>query len=334
MMRAIVIAESGGPEVLELRSVERPAPREREVLVRVRATALNRADLLQREGKYPAPRGFPADIPGIEFAGEVAALGEGASQWARGDRVFGITGGGAYAEYLCAHEGTLARIPDALDFTAAAAVPEAFITAHDALMQAEMRPADTVLVHAAGSGVGLAAIQLIRRFGGVPFGTARHESKIAAARACGLEAGEVMSASLAELEPAVAEWTGGRGVRIVLDLVGGAYTAASMAVLSPRGCLVLIGTLAGARTELPLSTVLRNRLMLRGTVLRSRSLEEKIVITQAFANHVVPLLQSGEVRPVIDATFPLASARDAHLRMASNDGAGKLVLIVGDGTGS
>src|SRR5919199_2911762 len=178
-MKAVVIPRPGGPEVLELRDVERPTPGSGEVLVRVRATALNRADLMQREGRYPPPPGAPADIPGLEFAGEVAALGPGARDWHEGDRVFGITGGGAYAEYVAVHERTLAPIPTTLGWDEAAAVPEAFITAHDALVtQAAVRPSERVLVHAVGSGVGLAAVQLARAAGAVPYGTARTAEKL------------------------------------------------------------------------------------------------------------------------------------------------------------
>src|SRR5918999_3420885 len=177
-MKAVVIARSGGPEVLEVREVERRAPGVGEVLVRVRATALNRADLMQREGRYPPPPGAPADIPGLEFAGEVAALGPGAREWHDGDPVFGIAGGGSYAEYVVVHERTLAAIPPALDWVTAAAVPEAFITAHDALVtQAAVRASERVLIHAVGSGVGLAASQLARALGALPFGTSRTADK-------------------------------------------------------------------------------------------------------------------------------------------------------------
>ena len=329
-MRAIVIARPGGPEVLELREVPRPGPARGEVLVRVAATALNRADILQREGRYPAPPGVPADIPGLEFAGEVAAAGAGASRWRVGDRVFGLTGGGAYAEYLAAHEDTLARVPERLGLAAAAAVPEAFITAHDALLQAEMRAGETVLIHAVGSGVGLAAVQLVRAMGGVPFGTARHAAKLEAARAAGLEGGVELPDGPGALGAAVERWSGGRGVDVVLDLLGGAYTAASLEALAPRGRLILIGTLAGARAEIPLGTVLRRRLTVRGTVLRSRTLAEKIEVTRAFERDVVPLFERGTVKPVIDAEFPLAEAARAQERMASNAGAGKIVLRVRD----
>ena len=327
-MRAIVITRPGGAEVLELQERARPVPGAHEVLVRVRAAALNRADILQREGRYPAPPGAPPDIPGLEFAGEVAALGAGAARWRSGDRVFGITGGGAYAEYLVAHEDTLARVSRGIGWEDAAAIPEAFITAHDALLQAEFRAGESVLIHAVGSGVGLAAVQLVKAMGGTAIGTARQASKLNVAAALGMAHGIVVGADLSGLAQAVAGYTGGRGVNVVLDLLGGAYTGASVGAMAPRGRLMLIGTLAGPRTDLPLGPVLRGRLNIRGTVLRARSLEEKIAATRAFEREVVPLLESGVVRAVVDTVFPLEEAGMAHARMESNETAGKVVVRV------
>ena len=329
-MKAVVIPRPGGPEVLELRDVERPTPGSGEVLVRVRATALNRADLMQREGRYPPPPGAPADIPGLEFAGEVAELGPGAREWREGDRVFGITGGGAYAEYLVVHERTLAPIPTTLGWDEAAAVPEAFITAHDALVtQAGVRASERVLVHAVGSGVGLAAVQLARAFGALPFGTSRTGDKIERARELGLEDGVALGREPAALAEAVARWTNRRGVDVVLDLVGGAYVPAGVDALAPRGRLILIGTVAGAQTSLDLRRVLTGRLTIRGTVLRARPLEEKILATRAFAAEVVPLLERRVIRPVIDAAFPLAQIAAAHRHLESNATFGKVVVRVG-----
>ena len=199
-MRAIVITAPGGIEVLDLREVPRPSPSHAQLLVRVHATALNRADVLQRQGHYPAPADSPADIPGLELAGEVAELGPGATRWKAGQRVFGIVGGGAYAEYLVTHERLLAQIPDSLSYTEAAAVPEAFITAHDALVtQAQLRASESVLIHAVASGVGLAAVQLTRALGAVPFGTARGQGKLERAREYGLEDGWAPLASPSRL---------------------------------------------------------------------------------------------------------------------------------------
>jgi putative PIG3 family NAD(P)H quinone oxidoreductase len=330
-MKAVVITRPGGPEVLEIREVERPEPGAGEALVRVHATALNRADLMQREGRYPPPPGAPADIPGLEFAGEVAALGPGAREWHEGDPVFGITGGGSYAEYLVVHERSLAAIPASLDWVEAAAVPEAFITAHDALVtQAAVRVSERVLIHAVGSGVGLAASQLARAVGAVPFGTSRTQDKIDRARDFGLEDGVALDGDTGPLAEAVAKWTDGRGVDVVLDLVGGGYVEAGVEALAARGRLILIGTVAGVQTSLDLRRVLTRRLTIKGTVLRARPLEEKILATRAFATEVVPLLANGVVRPVIDSEFALSEIADAHRHLESNATFGKVVVRIGE----
>ncbi|HET7584056.1 MAG TPA: NAD(P)H-quinone oxidoreductase [Gemmatimonadaceae bacterium] len=331
LMRAVVLTAAGGPEVLALREVPRPRPGEDEILVRVRATSLNRADLLQRQGRYPAPPGAPQDIPGLEFAGEVVELGARVSAWTAGDRVFGIVAGGAHAAYVVVHERAVARVPDTLDWVQAAAVPEAYITAHDALVAgAALRPEERVLVHAVGSGVGLAVVQLARALGAVPYGSTRTESKLDRARALGLEDGLTVSAELAPLVQRAREWTDGAGVDVVIDLVGGPYVAASVSALGMRGRMIEVGTVAGREGVLDLAQVLRKRLTIRGTVLRARSLEEKILATRAFAREVVPLLARGVVRPVVDRVFPLADVAAAHVRLEGNETVGKVVLTVDD----
>jgi NADPH2:quinone reductase len=329
-MRAAIITRPGGPEVLAVRDVERPRPGSGEVLVRVRASALNRADLLQRQGRYPAPAGAPADIAGLEIAGEVAELGAGASMWKLGDRVFGIVGGGGNAEYAVVHERTLAVIPERLSWIEAAAVPEAFITAHDALMtQAELRPSEYVLIHAVGSGVGLAAVQLTRAAGAVPLGDARTAEKVERARAYGLEEGIALRDDPSVLAQHVARWTRGAGANVVLDLAGGAYTAASVHAAAFRARILLVGTMAGGEATLPLGLILHKRLTLRGTVLRARPLEEKILATRAFAAHVVPLFARGAVRPVVDRVFALADIAAAHAYLEGNESFGKVVVEIG-----
>ena len=326
-MRAIMISQPGGPDVLQVRDVPTPAPAAEEVLVRVRAAGLNRADLLQRQGRYPAPPGVPADIPGLEFDGEVAQLGPDASRWRSGQRVFGIVAGGAHAEYVIAHQHTLAEIPSALDWIAAAAIPEVFITAHDAMYtQAGLRAGETVLIHAVGSGVGLAALQLARAIGAIPYGTARTPEKIERARAIGLQDGVVLSASLDPLPDAAQRWTAGRGFDVILDLVGGPYVSASVDVLASKGRLMLIASSAGRRAEFDLVRALSRRVTLRGTVLRARPLDEKIAVTTAFAEEVVPLFATGKLRPNIDSTFAFTDVRAAHLRLESNQTFGKVVL--------
>jgi putative PIG3 family NAD(P)H quinone oxidoreductase len=326
-MRAVVITHAGGPDALAVRDVDTPVPGPGEMLVRVQATALNRADILQREGRYPPPAGAPADIPGLEFAGDVVDRGSGATRWPIGARVFGITGGGAHAEFVVVNQDAVAGIPDHVGWVEAAAVPEAFITAHDAMIvQAELAMGETVLVHAVASGVGLAAVQLARAWGAIPFGTSRTAEKLIAARESGLEDGIAIRTDFEPLSKAVETWTSGRGIDVTLDLVGGPYLAASAKVAAPRGRIMIIGSLAGQTGDFPLSVVLRKRLQLRGTVLRSRSLAEKIDATARFEREVVPLLATGKVKPVIDTVFPLEQIADAHRRMESNESVGKIVI--------
>ena len=328
-MQAVWISSFGGPEVLEIREVGKPIINDDQVLVRVRASSLNRADLLQRQGKYPPPPGFPAEIPGIEFAGEVAEVGASVRQWKPGQRVFGLIGGGAHAEYLVTYERLLAEIPANLSFEQAAAVPEVFITAHDALWtQANLRPGETVLIHAVGSGVGLAAVQLCRAIQAVPYGTSRTAGKIEKAKPLGLEAGVVVRDSFDDLQSAAQKWADGKGINVVLDLVGGAYVKASQALLAQHGRMVLVGTVAGGKYELDARYMLSRRLKVWGTVLRARALEEKIETTQRFEAEVVPLLASGVLRPNIDSVFLLAEISKAHERLESNETFGKVVLRI------
>ena len=326
-MRAVVITRPGGPEVLEI--VERGVPETgaAQVLVRVRASALNRADLMQREGHYPAPPGAPIDVPGLEFAGEIAKLGAGVDSWAVGERVFGIVAGGGHADYVVTHASAVARVPDNLSWTDAAAIPEAFITAYDALVtQAALSAGEMVLVHAAGSGVGLAGIQLARAWKATPFGTARTADKIDRARDYGLVDGIVVGRAVDDVVPAVERWTSGHGADVVVDLLGGPYVDVSIRAAAQRGRIMLVGTIAGRTPGFPLGLVLAKRLTLRGTVLRGRSVAEKSVVTAAFSREVVPLLASGELRPVVDSVYDLENVRAAHERLAGNAAFGKIVL--------
>lgn len=326
-MRAVVIREPGGPEVLELSDVPEPAPGPGEVRVRVRATAVNRADLLQRMGLYPAPPGEPADVPGLELAGEIDALGAGVTAWRPGDRVWGIVGGGAYAEKVVVHGRALAPMPARLAFEEAAALPEAAITAYDAMVvQARLAAGDRVLVHAVGSGVGTVAVQIAKALGATVVGTARTPSKIERARAYGLDHGVV--APDASFADAVRAATGGEGVDVVLDLVGGPYVAESIRACRARARVVLVGLVGGARAELELAPILHRRIEIAGTVLRARPLEEKIAAAQLLERRVGVLVERGALRPVIEAILPLAEAAKAHAMVARNETFGKVVLSV------
>jgi putative PIG3 family NAD(P)H quinone oxidoreductase len=326
-MHAIVIREFGGPEVLEIREVPTPSPSRGEVRVRVRATAINRADVLQRLGRYPAPAGAPADIPGLEIAGEVDAVGEGVTELSVGNRVFGIVGGGGYAEYVVVHARAVATMPAGVSFTDAAAVPEAFITAWDALVdQAHLTAGETALVHAAASGVGTAAVQIAQALRARPIGTLRTPKKLGRTLEIGLPQALVVDRGNFAAE--VLERTAGKGADVVLDLVGGDYIAEDLACLAPQGRIIVVGTLAGTHADMDLGLLLRKRATLRGTTLRARPIEEKILAARALERHIVPLIAMGAVRPVVDRVLALAEAAEGHRLMQSNETVGKIVLRV------
>ncbi len=329
-MKAVVITNPGDVDVLEIRDVADPAPPDSDqVQVRVRASALNRADILQRRGRYPSPPGFPSDIPGLEFAGEVAAVGPQVDTWHTGDRVFGITGGGAQAEYVITPTSHLAAVPTNLDWVEAAAVPEVFITAHDALFtQARLQTGESVLIHAAGSGVGTAAIQLAVANGARALGTTRSEDKLNRAKDLGLNAGIVIKNDPLTMVEAIRGWTEGHGVDVILDLVGAAYLEANLKSLALHGRMMFVGTTSGAQATLDFSVMLSRRLTLRGTVLRARSKEEKAAATEAFAREVVPLLANETIRPVVDCVYQLKDIREAHQRMEANENFGKVVVVI------
>ena len=330
-MQALIITKPGGPEVLEISDVPTPQPSSHEVLVRVHAAGVNRADILQRQGHYPPPADAPQDIPGLEFAGEVAAFGPQATAWRPGQRVFGIAGGGGQAEYIVVHERMLAEIPANLSWSEAAAVPEVFITAHDALWkQANLAAGETVLIHAVGSGVGLAAVQLARAGAAVPYGASRTQEKIERARAFGLQDGIRLAEDLGPLQEQSRQWTAGRGFDVVLDLVGGSYVPAGIDALGIKGRLVLLASMGGRKTEIDLGQFLHKRLRLIGSTLRARPLEEKIAATRAFTAEVVPLLAQGKVRPVVDSEFgfTLKDIQAAYRRLESNESFGKVVIKI------
>jgi putative PIG3 family NAD(P)H quinone oxidoreductase len=323
-MRAVVIREPGDPEVLELRDVPRPEPGPGEALVRVASSGLNRADLLQRRGRYPVPPGYPQDIPGLELAGEVVALGEGVTSVAIGDAAMGILGGGGYAEYALSPAETLVPIPDGMDPVVAGAIPEIYMTAYDAaFVQEGLRKGETLLVHAIGSGVGTAALQLANRIGAAVIGTSRTPEKLEAAKGLGLD-----HAVLADADwPArVLEITGGKGVDVILDLVGGPYLEGNQKVVAELGRHIVVGVPGGAEATLSLRALMGRRASIRGTVLRARPLPEKIELARLFAENVLPGFDDGGLSPVIDRVFPADEAADAHAYMERNENFGKILL--------
>lgn len=324
-MKAIVITRPGGPDVLELQERPAPEPGLGQVRVRIRASALNRADLHQRMGNYPAPPGWPPDIPGMEYAGEVDAVGTGSTLWPVGSRVMGIAGGGAHAELLCVHEREVLPMPQSLSFEECAAIPEVFLTAYDALYgQLDVRIGERVLVHAIGSGVGTAALQLAGIGGATVYGMSRSEEKLERAKALGLV--HAIDSSTPDWAERLEALAGTNAMHAVMDLVGGDYLRDNLRVLAPRGRLCVIGLTAGNRSEIDLGVVLRKRLKIIGTALRSRAPEEKATLAREFAQRIVPMFDADRLRPVVERVFSFEEIREAHTLLASNTTFGKVVL--------
>ena len=323
-MKAVVITQPGAVEVLELRDVERPTPGGTDILVRVASSGLNRADLLQRRGLYPPPRGYPEDIPGLEYSGVIEAMGAEVDTLAVGQAVMGITGGGAYAEYVVVPAETAVRIPDGWDPVEAGAIPEVFMTAYDAVfLQEGLCMDESILVHAVGSGVGTAALQLAHRAGAVVIGTSRTEAKLEAATALGLEH-KVLADE--DWPTRVLKITDGLGVNIILDLVGGAYLKGNQKVLASRGRHIVVGVPAGTKAEFDLQSLMVRRGSIRGTTLRARSLNEKVDLARAFDLEVLPGFETGELKSVIDRAFSAGEVQSAHRYMEENRNFGKILL--------
>jgi putative PIG3 family NAD(P)H quinone oxidoreductase len=325
-MLAIEITQPGGPEVLRLVERPSPEPREGEVLVRVEAAGVNRPDIMQRLGKYPPPPGA-SDVPGLEIAGSIASIGTDVARWRTGDEVCALVAGGGYAEYCVVPAPQCLPIPTGMDAATAAAIPETFFTVWTNLFdRARLQQGERVLVHGGTSGIGTTAIQLARAFGATVFATAGSDGKCAACEQLGARAINYRST---DFVAAVSGLTAGRGVDVILDIVGGDYLQRNLESLALNGRLVQIGLIGGARAQLNLTTVLQKRLTITGSTLRSRSVEEKGAIARQLEEHVWPLLESGAVAPVVDARLPLREAAEAHRRLESGDVIGKIVLLVG-----
>ena len=326
-MKAITFATYGGPEVLRLEEdVADPVPAADELLVRVRASALNRADTMQRRGHYPPPPG-ESDILGLELAGEVEAIGANARGFKPGDRVFGLVGGGGYAEKACIDYRMAMPIPDGWDFVKAAAVPEVFFTANETLFTlGRLDEGETVLIHAGASGVGTAGIQMARQAGARVLATAGSEEKVVRTEALGAET--AINYKTTDFAARVLELTNGAGVDLVQDFIGAAYWQNNLKCLKTAGRLVLVGLMGGARVEADLGLIMRKRLQVIGSVMRSQSLENKIAITDRFRSRWLPELESGRLQPLVDTSFPLAEAAAAHQYMEDNRNVGKIMLVV------
>jgi putative PIG3 family NAD(P)H quinone oxidoreductase len=324
-MKAVVVSEPGGPEVLEVREVPRPELRPGEVRVRVATSGVNRADLLQRRGAYPVPPGWPTDILGLEFSGEIEAVGPGVIDSAPGDRVMGLVGGGGYAEFVRVPERQLLPVPTHLDLRQAGALPEAFLTAFDAMiLQAGLAAGETVLIHAIGSGVGTAALQLARATGARTLGTSRTPAKLDAALHLGLDT--PIDASSGSWTESVLEATGGRGADVIVDLVGGPYLGGNVACVASRGRIITVGVPGGRTGELDLRALMGRRASITGTVLRARPDEEKATLIQMARRRLSPQFEAGLLKPVLERTFTPSEAPEAHRTIEANRNFGKLLI--------
>lgn len=324
-MKAVYIKEFSKDLHLELRDVDKPKFSGSQVLVKVAAAGINRADLLQAAGLYPPPGGYNPNIPGLEFAGEIAAIGDAVTKWKTGDRVFGITAGEAQAEYVVTEEAELAAIPDNLSFNDAASVPEAFMTAYDAMYsQGGLQAGETALVHAVGSGVGLAGLQLAKANGAMVIGTSRTKDKLDRCREFGLDHAIVTDGS--DFADEVNRVTNGAGVNVILDLVGGKYFDQNLRCLAKSGTLMLVGLTSGRTAEFDMGLALQKRAKIIATTMRARSATEKAAVSKTFSTEVVPLLASGKITPNVDRVFGAADAVEAYRYLASNQSFGKVVL--------
>jgi putative PIG3 family NAD(P)H quinone oxidoreductase len=327
-MRAAVITQHGGPEVFEVQELPDPTFGPDEVLVSVKASALNRADLMQRRGGYPVPFGIREDIPGLEVAGFVEDVGERVTGWTPGDRVMALVGGAGYASKIAVHERMLMPVPANFDLMQAASIPEVFLTAYDALfLQCELQMGESVLIHAAGSGVGTAAIQLAAAQSCRIFGTAGSTEKLERAAELGLNVGiNYQEEDFAEV---IKERTEGAGVDVILDVIGAPYWDRNLDSLALRGRMVIVGSMGGATVEqMSIRQLSQRRASVRGTLLRSRPLEEKATLVQAFIHRVLPLFTNETLVPVVDRVFPLDQVREAHELMEANVNFGKIVLSI------
>ncbi len=325
-MIAIEIREPGGPEVLVPVERQTPVPAAGEVLIKVAAAGVNRPDVFQRLGRYPPPPGV-TDIPGLEVSGIITEVAGGAGSFRVGDAVCALVAGGGYAEYCVAPAPQCLPAPRGLELVDAAAIPETFLTVWTNVFErGRLQAGESILVHGGSSGIGTTAIQLARSFGARVFATAGSADKCAACERLGAE--RCINYRDADFVAVVRELTAGRGVDVVLDMVGGAYFARNVDVLAPEGRLVEIATLQGAKAELNIQTIMQRRLTITGSTLRARPIADKGAIAASVHRHVWPLIESGAVKPIVYATFPLRDASAAHRVMESSAHIGKLVLLI------
>ncbi len=325
-MKTIIVTKPGGPEVLQIVDIEKPKPQASQILIKVYAAAINRADILQRRGKYPPPVG-DSPILGLECAGEVVEIGADVNNIKIGDRVFALVGGGAYAEYCIIDAAMAIPMDPNWSYDFATAIPEVFFTANETIFElGQLQTGESILIHAGGSGVGTAAIQMAKHIGAIVYITAGTTEKIEKCLQLGAKAG--INHSTDDFEQSILELTAQQGVDVIEDFIGGDYFAKNCRALKIGGRLIQVATMSGQKAEIDLRLLMTKRLQIKGSIMRSRSLEEKCAITARFKQRWLPLLQSGQIKPIIDAVFPFDMVQDAHRYMEANKNFGKIVLQV------
>jgi NADPH2:quinone reductase len=323
-MHAVILNGFGGIEVLTIADVPQPLPNPEQVLVHVKACALNRADLLQRRGKYPPPAG-ESDILGMEMAGQIVAMGENVTGFGIGEKVFGLVGSGAYAEYCLIDQGMVIPIPAHLSYIEAACIPEAFLTAHEAVFSlGQLQKNETILIHAGGSGVGSAAIQLAQQMHATIFTTVGSAEK--AHKIKNLGAHEIINYKQQDFAAEIMRTTEQRGVNVIIDFVGASYLAAHLQLLQIGGRLSLVGLMSGTEAPIDLQQIQKKRLQLKGLAMRTRPIAEKRAVTATFKTRWLPLFETGKLKPVLDSVFPFTDVQAAHQHMEKNLNVGKIVL--------
>jgi len=324
-MKAIIITQPGGPEVLQ--SAEKPVPAyaANEVLVKVMAAGVNRPDVAQRKGNYPPPEGAPKDIPGLELAGIVTEVGTDVTRWKTGDKVCALVIGGAYAEYCNVPEGQCLPVPDNLSFAEAASLPETFFTVWSNVFdRVNLQPGESLLVHGGSSGIGVTAIQIAKALGSIVYVTAGSADKCKFCEALGAD--KAINYKEEKFNEAINELTNGKGIDVILDMIGGNYTPLNIQCLADDGRLVVINTMKGKDVQVDLAAIMRKRLVITGSMLRSRDVAFKSAIAQKLEEHIWPLMAAGRIKPVIYKTFPADEAAQAHTLMESSEHMGKIVL--------
>lgn len=324
-MKAIVITGPGGPEVLHIRERSEPAITSTEVLVKVAAAGVNRPDVYQRKGNYPPPKGAPRDIPGLEIAGTIAGVGADVTHWKVGDQVCALVSGGGYAEYCNVPAGQCLPMPGNLSFVEAASLPETFFTVWSNVFdRAKLQPGESLLVHGGSSGIGVTAIQMAVALGSTVYTTAGSNEKCKFCEELG--AVKAINYKTEDFSEVIHQLTGGKGVNVILDMIGGDYTSGNISSLAEEGRLVLINAMKGKDVQIDLAQVMRKRLIITGSMLRSREIEFKNAIARSLEQHVWPLLASGKIKPIIHSVFQAKDAAKAHALMESSEHVGKIVL--------